>query len=207
MGKVAGVSSAPRPRGRPRSEKTRQAILAAADELFLEHGVDAVNMDEVAERAGASKATIYRWWPSKHVLALDALVTAWEEATGLDRDRGSLRADLRALVRPWVKRVAARPYARMIAALVAEVHRDPAFGEIWRVDFVQERRRRGRAAFVRAIERGEIAASTDVELALDLLYGSLYHRLLHGHEPITERIGDRIVDAVLGGVTELARSA
>ena len=106
-----------------------------------------------------------------------------------------------------MKRVAARPYARMIAALVAEVHRDPAFGEIWRVDFVQERRRRGRAAFVRAIERGEIAASTDVELALDLLYGSLYHRLLHGHEPITERIGDRIVDAVLGGVTELARSA
>ncbi|HYM80736.1 MAG TPA: helix-turn-helix domain-containing protein, partial [Candidatus Limnocylindria bacterium] len=61
-------------RGRPRSEKARHAILDAAAELLLRRGLGAVSMDAVAERAGVSKATIYRWWPSKEMLALDALL-------------------------------------------------------------------------------------------------------------------------------------
>ena len=71
-----GTAQAP-PRGRPRSEKARKAILAAAAELLLARGLSAVSMDAVAERAGVSKATIYRWWPTKETLALDALYTEW----------------------------------------------------------------------------------------------------------------------------------
>jgi AcrR family transcriptional regulator len=59
------LSDGVRRRGRPRSEKSKAAILAAAGELLLEHGLDAVSMDVIAERAGVSKATIYRWWPTK----------------------------------------------------------------------------------------------------------------------------------------------
>jgi AcrR family transcriptional regulator len=71
------VTETPR-RGRPRSERASDAIFDAAAELLLEHGLDAVSMDAVAERAGVSKATIYRWWPTKETLALDALYHEWE---------------------------------------------------------------------------------------------------------------------------------
>ena len=68
-------------RGRPRSEARKQAILQAAFELLGEHGLDATSMDAVADRAGVSKATIYRWWDSKELLALDALYAAWDTAS------------------------------------------------------------------------------------------------------------------------------
>jgi len=67
-------------RGRPRSEKARLAILEAAAELLLARGLSAVSMDAVAERAGVSKATIYRWWHTKEALALDALYSQWAAA-------------------------------------------------------------------------------------------------------------------------------
>jgi AcrR family transcriptional regulator len=199
------MAADPKRRGRPRSEKAREAILAAATDLLLQHGLDAVSMDELAEVAGVSKATIYRWWPSKQVLALDVLLNEWPTAS--PRSTGTLRGDLLSLLRPWVKRLGQRPYARVIAALIATARSDRAFGELWRERFVAVRREPGRIAFTRAVERGEIPAETDVELALDLLYGSLYHRMLHDHAPLTERLATRVVDAALYGVLALPRSA
>src|ERR1700749_1245332 len=108
---------APPPRGRPRSEKAQQAILAAAAELLLERGLAEVSMDAVAERAGVSKATIYRWWPTKETLALDALYTRWADAAPVPRDTGSLRGDLLELLRPWARLVRTGSYARVTAAL------------------------------------------------------------------------------------------
>jgi Tetracyclin repressor-like, C-terminal domain len=70
----------------------------------------------------------------------------------------------------------------------------------WRERFVEPRRDPARAAFAQAIERGELPATTDVELALDLVYGSLYHRLLHGHAPLSERFLGELVDTVLSGL-------
>jgi len=96
-------------RGRPRSETARAAILDAADVLLLARGLDAVSMDAIAERAGVSKATIYRWWPTKEALALDALYYDWAAAGDPGRDTGSLKGDLLALLRPWVRRVGSRP--------------------------------------------------------------------------------------------------
>src|SRR6266516_6389447 len=125
------VTTAAAPRGRPRSEKAQNAILEAAAELLLEQGLAAVSMDAVAARAGVSKATIYRWWPTKETLALDALFHEWETAPTLP-NTGSLRGDLLALLRPWVRRLRSRPYGRVIAALLAEAHADPAFGEQYR---------------------------------------------------------------------------
>jgi len=87
MSDLTGIEQ--KPRGRPRSEKGHQAILAAAAELLLAEGLQAVSMDRVAERAGVSKATIYRWWPTVETLALVALCQEWD--TGHDprptRDR------------------------------------------------------------------------------------------------------------------------
>ena len=189
------------PRGRPRSEESQRAILLAADELLLRHGLDAVTMDAVAEHARASKATIYRWWPSKELLALDALVISLEDALARIRtDTGTLRGDLRAILRPALKQLSHRPYARVIAALIAEVQRDAAFAEAWEEHYVTTRRRHAKAAFRRAIDRGEIPAATDVELATDMVYGPLYHRLLHRHAPLNQAMAYRLVDAVVTAV-------
>jgi AcrR family transcriptional regulator len=192
------ADDAPR-RGRPRSEKARLAILEAAAELLLERGLSAVSMDAVAERAGVSKATIYRWWRTKETLALDALYNEWATAPPT-RSTGSLRGDLLALLRPWIRLASSRPYGRVISALLTEARTDPEFAAIYQSRFVEPRREQGRAVFRRAIERGEIPENTKIEVALDLLYGPLYHRLLHGHAPLNDRFVRDVVDTALDGI-------
>jgi AcrR family transcriptional regulator len=188
------------PRGRPRSQKAHKAILDAATELLLARGLSAVSMDAVADRAGVSKATIYRWWPTKETLALDALYTEWAAARPHPRDTGSLRGDLLALLRPWARLASSRPYGRVIAALLTEAQTDPVFAAEYRRRFVEPRRDQARAIFRRAIARGEIPADTNIEVALDLLYGPLYHRLLHGHAPLNGRFVQDVIDTALTGI-------
>jgi AcrR family transcriptional regulator len=193
------TAEAPR-RGRPRSEKARLAILEAAAELLLARGLSAVSMDAVAERAGVSKATIYRWWPTKETLALDALYNEWAAVQPRTRSTGTLRGDLLGLLRPWVRLAGSRPYGRVIGALVTEAQTDPEFAEIYRSRFIEPRREQARVIFRAAIERGEIPADTKIEVALDMLYGPLYHRLLHGHAPLSERFVRDVVDTTLNGI-------
>jgi AcrR family transcriptional regulator len=190
----------PHRRGRPRSERARRAILAAAAELLLEAGLDAVSMDAVARRAGVSKATIYRWWPTKEMLTLDALFHEWEAVRPRSRKTDSLRGDLLSLIRPWVRLVTRRPYPRVVAALIAKAQTDPAFGEQYRAHFLLPRRDRARPIFQRAIERGEIPADAKVDVALDLLYGAFYHRMLQGHGPLNDRFTCDVVDTVVAGL-------
>jgi len=196
---TADTADAPR-RGRPRSEKARLAILEAAAELLLERGLPAVSMDAVAERAGVSKATIYRWWRTKETLALDALYNEWAAVQPPARSTGSLRRDLLALLRPWVRLAGSRPYGRVISALLTEAQMDPEFGAVYRSRFIEPRREQAGAIFRRAIERGEIPENTKIEVALDLLYGALYHRLLHGHAPLNDRFVRDVVDTALDGI-------
>ncbi|MEA2521655.1 MAG: hypothetical protein QOI81_1301 [Actinomycetota bacterium] len=184
-------------RGRPRSESAQQAILVAAIGLLLERGLRAMNMEDVAERAGVSKATIYRWWDSKDLLALDALSADWAPKRDAHRDTGTLRGDLLAQLRPWLRQLTGKPYGRVIAGLIAQALTDPVFAELYRDRFVQPRRDATRPLLRRAMDRGEIAADTDLDVALDLLYGPIYHRLLHGHAPLTDRFIQQVVDAVI----------
>jgi AcrR family transcriptional regulator len=206
MARVTPEQEVPR-RGRPRSEASRNAILEAAGELLLQHGLGSISMDAVAERAGASKATIYRWWPSKELLALDALFSDWAPGPADRYDTGSLAGDLLALVRPWARQLTKQPYARVIAALVTKAQSDPEFAKEYRARFVRPRREQARTIFERAIERGEIPADTDVEVALDLLYGPFYHRLLHGHAKLSDRFTKTVVDYVAAAVAPVPPSA
>jgi len=165
----------------------------------MERGLGAISMDAVAERAGVSKATIYRWWPTKETLALDAIYHSWASVAPA-KDTGTLRGDLLSLLRPWTRLAASAPYGRVIAALLTEAQTDPVFAAAYRERFVQPRREQGRVIFQRAMERGEIPASTNVEVALDLLYGPMYHRLLHGHAPLNDRFVREVIDMTLGGI-------
>ena len=179
-------------------------MLAAAAELLLDHGLHAVSMDAVAERAGVSKATIYRWWPKKEILALDMLFTQWAAVTPQRYESGALRSDLVALLLAWTRLVTSRPYGRVAAALLTEARTDPAFSAEYQRRILEPRRDQARMIFADAVARGEISGETKVEVAIDLLYGSLYHRLLHGHAPLDDEFVDDIVDMVLRGIQPMA---
>ena len=157
---VTSTAENTRTPGRPRSEKAHKAILAAAMELLFDQGLHAMSMDEVARRAGVSKATIYRWWPSKERLALDALATEWASTPPAgQRHTGSLRGDLLTRFLPWLRQLNHKPYARVVAGLVAEAQTNPEFAELYRQHFVQARRDATRELLVQARDRGEIAAN------------------------------------------------
>jgi AcrR family transcriptional regulator len=194
------AAGAPR-RGRPRSETTRKAILSAASELLLERDLDSISMDAIAEHAAASKATIYRWWPSKELLALDALFSEWQPPRPDAHDTGTLTGDLTALIEPWARQLAAKPYAHVIAALITKAQNDPQFAEQYHARFVEPRRDQARAIFARAIDRDECPPDTDIEAALDLLYGPIYHRILHGHAKLTDHFAQTVVSYVAAGAT------
>ena len=187
-------------RGRPRSETARKAILAAAAELLLDRGLPGVSMDAVAERAGVSKATIYRWWPTKETLALDMLYNEWAKVTPQTYESGSLRLDLLALLGAWSRLASGRPYGRVVAALLMEGRTNPAFSAEYQRRMVEPRREQARAIYAQAIDRGEIPAETNVEVAIDLIYGPLYHRLLIGHAPLDDQFVADIVELALRGL-------
>ena len=188
-------------RGRPRDERARVAILDAAAELLLARGLEKVTMDLVADQAGVSKATIYRWWPAKEDLALDAVYRQWSAGEPEPRETGSPRDDLVALLGSWSRLAGARPYGRVIAGLLGKAQADPAFALEYRSRFVEPRRERARAILRRAVDSGQLPPDVDVELALDLLYGPIYHRLLHGHAPIDESFVRGVVDIVYAGLS------
>jgi AcrR family transcriptional regulator len=191
-----------RGRGRPRSATSQKAILATAIEILLEQGLSSMSMDDLAKRAGVSKATIYRWWASKELLALDALATEWALPTpSSELDTGSLRGDLLARLHPWLHQLNQKPYVRIIAGLVAQTQTDPEFARLYRERFVAPRRDETRILLLRAIDRGEIAADTNLEVTLDLLYGPIYHRLLHGHAPLNDRFAGQVIDAVIAAIS------
>ena len=193
------------PRGRPRSQRARTAILGAASQLLQEQGLRNMSVDAVAERAGVSKATIYRWWPTKGILALDAFYDEWTRVRGFTPDTGSLAGDLRSRARAAVRFATSAP-GRPLRTLIAEAQSDPQLAEGYRTRVLEPLREQSREIFGRAIERGEIPLETPVEMVNDLLYGPLWMRLLLGHAPLDQRFADGIVDLVLAAVTAPAPS-
>lgn len=195
---AAGAAGGPG-RGRPRSAAADRAILRAATGLLAERGLAGMSMEEVAARAGVGKATVYRRWPSRGALALDAFMADFAAAQPLP-DTGTLRGDLTAALRAWVRVVTGTPAGRILAGLIAAAQDDPALAAAWRARVLGPLRAQHRIMLRRAIERGEIPARTDVDVALDLVYGAAYHRLLQGHRPLTEGFVHRVVEVTVRGL-------
>jgi AcrR family transcriptional regulator len=186
------------PRGRPRSERAHQAILDATNEILEERGFVDLTMDEVAQRAGVSKPTIYRRWPSKGTLVFEAFSADFLTRQPLP-DTGSLRGDFLAALRAWIRVVKGTVTGRTLRSLIAEVQRDPELAEIWRERFIGPVRSHHRTMVDRGIDRGEVSQSADPDVMLDLLYGPAYHRLLQSHLPLSDRFAQAVVDTVVAG--------
>jgi AcrR family transcriptional regulator len=196
---LAGVLAGGGQRGRPRSASADRAILAAAVDLLAERGLAAMSIEEVAARAGVGKATIYRRWPSKGLLALDAFVTSFRAQQPLP-DTGTLRGDLTAALTAWIQAVTQTPMGPMLTGLIAEAQHDASLRAAWRDRVIEPLRVQHRIMLDRAIARGEIPAGTDQEVVLDLFFGAAQHRLLLGHLPLTDEFIRAVVDMILDGI-------
>jgi AcrR family transcriptional regulator len=187
---AAGSGAVPG-RGRPRSVEADRAILAATVDLLASRGLAAMSIEEIAARAGVGKATIYRRWPSKGLLALDAFVSVFREQQPLP-DTAALTA--------WVRAVTRTSMGPMLTGLIAEAQHDHDLRAAWRDRMLEPLRSQHRIMLDRAMARGEIPATVDREVVLDLFFGAAQHRLLLGHLPLTDEFTGEVVDVILDGI-------
>jgi AcrR family transcriptional regulator len=157
-----------------------------------------VTADAIARRAGVSKATIYKWWPNKSQVALDAYLAGMAEQV-LMPDRGSAEADFTEQLKS-VTAFYTSPLGRLFGQFLAEGQSDPAFLALFRERFLYARRDTARVMWRRGVDRGEIRQEIDSELLLDLIYGPMVFRLLAGHGSLSERESEAVVAAVFHGV-------
>ncbi len=185
--------------GRPRSPEVDQAIRRATLDLLAEESFDALTIEGVAARAGCGKATIYRRWPSKSALVVDA-VASCREAGFQPPDTGSASDDLLAYVRGFVQHLRTSDAARVMPALVAELARNADLATAFREGFVAPRRARVLEAVRRGVERGEVRAGVDPEVVADAVVALLMHRFLITGMEIDDDLPERVLDILWRGI-------
>ena len=186
-------------RGRRRSQRSHDAIVQATQELLVEQGYRALTIEGVAARAGVGKQTIYRWWPSRAALVLEAYL-AGSDAVPPPATSAITRENVRALL-DWLVAVLAQPIGgKVLAGLVADLKHDPDLAERYHRDVVPARRRWMRDALERGKERGEIRADADLDLAVDALHGAVFYRLLLSGEPLDPQFTEQLANQVLRGI-------
>ena len=195
---IAPADAAKRPRGRPRSDAARRAILAAATEMLEQGGLLAVTMEGVAARAQVGKPTVYRYWSNRYELAMAALMAAAGEMALPSPSQApleALRAQLKALAALF-----ASGTGRHVAGLLSSGYGETELSKAFRSHFVQARRDEGRELLRRAAEAEQIRPDLDVELVLDLIYGPIFYRLTIGHAPIDSRFTGALLGQLLEGI-------
>jgi AcrR family transcriptional regulator len=194
--------SAIRTAGRPRDEARETAILDATLEVLGEVGYDKLTIDAVAARAKASKATVYRRWPGKAQLVVDAffaMKARTHAATGAAQahwpDTGSLRGDLIAGCRNFVAKLNSDEGKLMVAVMTAQA-RDPELATAMRSATSEDKRQYCRILAERAIERGELVSPEGVDTFTEVLPAMMFNRLLLTDEPFDDAFITHVVDDI-----------
>jgi AcrR family transcriptional regulator len=183
--------------GRPREVRLDGAILAATLELVAEAGIHDFRMDDVAQRAGVGKAAIYRRYRSKDELVTATVAALVSEITV--PDTGSTREDLLALMRGAVEVYGDPIKAGVMPSLVGAMPQRPELARAIRDGFLAQRRAALRAVLDRGVARGDLRVDLDVELALDVLGGALFYRLLVTGGPIDADLAEGVAELILRG--------
>jgi AcrR family transcriptional regulator len=192
-----------RPPGRPRSEEARQAILRSTLKILGRNGFSDFKIEEVAEHAAVGKATVYRWWPNKGALIADAFASSTTSKLHFP-DTGSAYSDLSQQMRQLVKVFRSR-HGRIVSAILAAGQTDKDVIKAFRERFLWPRRREAYRTLRRAIARGELGKSADLDLILDSLYGPIYMRFLIQHDQLTPDFVERLCALVLRGAKPASR--
>jgi AcrR family transcriptional regulator len=181
----------------PRGDRARERILRAALQVLADQGLPGFTMEAVARRAGASKATVYRRWASQSALLVDTMDAGFQPLAL--PSTGALRTDLIELLSLFEALVSHGPFPRLMAAFIDAAECDPTLWSL-HAQLTERRREPLRHVLAEACRRGEIAPTTDLELAIDLLAGPAFYRRFVAHWPFPHDYAAAIVDLVLAAV-------
>jgi len=191
-------SSSARAPGRPRSDTSRSAILKAAYQMLREGGFSQFTVEGVAARAGAGKATIYRWWSNKGTLAVEAFLVAVAPRMDAIKPTDDPLDDLRRTVHTAAGIYRGRA-GQLIRELLSLGHADAETGRLLFSGYLTPRREAGMAVLRRVEAAGLLRAGVDVDVLADALWGPIFHRLIVEHRTLERAFIDRLLDVVLGG--------
>jgi len=182
-------------RGRPRDEAARRAILDAALRLCAHDGYDALTMKAIATEAGVGRQTVYRWWPAKSAVLMEAL----RDLTARVADRvgvsGDALDDIRVVLR-LTFRALREVSGPALSGLMADAQHDQALADELQSTILGPRRDALRAIIEHGVETGQLRASVDPALVVDMVFGTMWYRLLSHHAPVDDRLADDLVAAV-----------
>jgi AcrR family transcriptional regulator len=168
--------------GRPRCQVAREAILAATVRLLRETSVRELAIESIAREARVGKATIYRWWPNKAAIVIDAFFSEAVPLTNFSTE-GSASEAIQAQCAKLIE-VLNGPLGRVVAQIIGEGQPNEEVLVQFREVFLRHRRAEFGALYARGIREHEFKSGIDVELAADLVYGPVWYRLLVAHQPL-----------------------
>jgi AcrR family transcriptional regulator len=184
--------------GRPRDTRADRVIRETTLELITERGVHAFRTEDVAARAGVGKGAIYRRYRSKDELVTAAVAALVREEIAVP-DTGSTRGDLLVLMRGAVELYRTALPARLMPNLIGAMAEQPELARAVRDQFLAGRRAALSEVLRRGVERGDLRSDLDLELALDVLGGPLFYRLLVTGGPLDEQLAEGVADLILRG--------
>jgi AcrR family transcriptional regulator len=187
-----------RGRGRPRDGVARTRILESALEVLEQVGFVNTTTDAIAERAGASKATIYRWWPNKAAVLIEALREQVAQENPFP-DTGDLYRDIHEQLQNFIALLTGGR-GGIFKAFIAAAQSDPDFAEALRSVWIRPRREQAQQVLRKHMAAGRLPKDTDLEVVMDLIYGPIYFRLLAGHAPLTPELGRGIANMALESI-------
>jgi AcrR family transcriptional regulator len=188
--------------GRPRSEASHKAILQAAYDLLQADGFARFTFERVAAAAGVSRSTIYRWWPSKGALAMESALGALLAEVKFTPGASPVE-NIRIRLSLVAQAMKGRP-GKFIAAMLAEGQQDRNTIEAFTEGYIEPARENMRGQLRQAIDQGFVRPDFDIEIAIDVAFGTLYHQLLLRRTLEPDWV-TRLVDLILaGGLTRQA---
>ena len=187
-----------RPPGCPRSDSCRTVALEAANTLLEEVGFAKLSMEGIAAKAGVSKATLYRWWPSKGAIAMEAFMAATLPRIAFPHT-DSARADVTAQMRMLAEAYRGAT-GRIIRELIALGQSDPGTLQAFVDGYLTPRRNATKEVLRRGIASGEIRPDVDLEILVDALYAPIFHRRLLEHQPLDDGFVSQLADMVFSSV-------
>ena len=189
----------PKKRGRQRSTVAETAVLKATMELLEDRPLSSVTAEDIASKAGVSKATLYKWWPNKSRIALDAFLAQIAEDAPIP-DTGSARLDFLGQLKSAI-RFYTSPRGRVLSQFIAEGRSDPELLKAFQERFQEPRRKAVRVSWERGVARGELRADINAATVIDLLFGPIVYRLMTEHGPLNDAAAEMLVEVVFSGIT------
>ncbi len=184
--------------GRPRSDEARRAILDSALVLLKQVGFNDLSVEGIAARAGVGKATVYRWWPNKAAIVIDAFLQVAEPELRFPRGASATETIKQQMRR--LSRLMRGELGTILSSIIGAGQSQPEMLEAIRKNWIEPRREEARLLLQKAQEKGEIRRDISADTMLDILYGAFYFRLLVGHADVDVSLVDAIFEIANSGI-------